>query len=539
VRFDDRLTTVLNQPARTRHEKAVRWRQLVDLIARAGPAGSSGILDQAIETVRAEAELVEEHLRAAAARSVAALPLPIELIEVFASDTLAVSAPVLAAASLDEKNWAAVMQTANPETRAFVAALHPGARGPASAEVETLVLSEPIPADTKPELKPAPQPKTRPESKLGPVAIPSQSAARIVKAAASVADVVARIERRKRPRTGLNKRDSAKLADSGQFNWECGPGGEIEWVDGVPRGAVVGASIAVQRSSANGGPDETLVRAFARRSPFRDARFVISGSGAAAGAWILSGVPAFDPIDGRFAGYRGVAVRDQHEKAAPPAQLMPASMTDPASLRELVHEIKTPLNAIIGFAEIIDGQYLGPADRRYRQRAGHIVGQARLLLGAIDDLDFAAKAHAQAGPATVNLAALMEEVIFDLRARARMAGAEIDLARVLQTAEAAIAPSLAERAIRSAFLAIIDQAGRGERLRLSVDEVGNRPRVALSRPRTLEGLSDAQLFGIAKASDESGPGIGFSLRLARGLARIAGIALNAGERDIALLFDPA
>jgi hypothetical protein len=35
VRFDDRLLTVLNQPAGDRHDVAIRWRQLVDLVARA------------------------------------------------------------------------------------------------------------------------------------------------------------------------------------------------------------------------------------------------------------------------------------------------------------------------------------------------------------------------------------------------------------------------------------------------------------------------------------------------------------------------
>ena len=75
-------------------------------------------------------------------------------------------------------------------------------------------------------------------------------------------------------------------------------------------------------------------------------------------------------------------------------------LSDPDSLRELVHEIKTPLNAIIGFAEIIEGQYLGPADHRYRERAGEIVAQARLLLSAIDDLDFAAKIHSSGGGST-------------------------------------------------------------------------------------------------------------------------------------------
>jgi signal transduction histidine kinase len=55
---------------------------------------------------------------------------------------------------------------------------------------------------------------------------------------------------------------------------------------------------------------------------------------------------------------------------------------DAEALRETIHEIKTPLNAIIGFAEIIDGQYLGPAHRNYRQRAAEIVAQARMLLAA-------------------------------------------------------------------------------------------------------------------------------------------------------------
>ena len=46
---------------------------------------------------------------------------------------------------------------------------------------------------------------------------------------------------------------------------------------------------------------------------------------------------------------------------------------DEDALRELIHELRTPLTAIIGFAEIIDGQYLGPAEHSYRERAAEIV----------------------------------------------------------------------------------------------------------------------------------------------------------------------
>ena len=68
MRFDDRLLTVLNQPAGDRHDVAIRWRQLVDLVARAGSNAASPTVAQALESIRSEAQSVDESLRAAAAR---------------------------------------------------------------------------------------------------------------------------------------------------------------------------------------------------------------------------------------------------------------------------------------------------------------------------------------------------------------------------------------------------------------------------------------------------------------------------------------
>ena len=125
MRFDDRLLTVLNQPAGDRHDAAVRWRQLVDLVARAGPGGSSPVIAQALESIRSQAPDVEENLRAAAARAVAGRPLPLGLLEYFASDQLNVSAPVLAAATLEPAQWRALLAVADEESRRFVETLHP------------------------------------------------------------------------------------------------------------------------------------------------------------------------------------------------------------------------------------------------------------------------------------------------------------------------------------------------------------------------------------------------------------------------------
>src|SRR3954465_2328960 len=79
VRFDDRLLTVLNQPAGDRHDAAVRWRQLVDLVARAGFSSDSPMIARAPDSIRSDAAEVDTSLRAAAARAVAALPLPLGL----------------------------------------------------------------------------------------------------------------------------------------------------------------------------------------------------------------------------------------------------------------------------------------------------------------------------------------------------------------------------------------------------------------------------------------------------------------------------
>ena len=506
MRYDDRLLTVLNQPAVDRHDAAVRWRQLVDLVARAGSNASSPTVAQALDSIQSDAASVDENLRAAAARAVAALPLPLGLLEYFAADRLAVSAPVLAAATLEPDQWQALLDVADEETQRFIETLHPDVRPGASDLTPTLV--EEPPASTPP-----------------------------VSITPSLHDVVARIERRRRNRAAaeasLARSISVPMGSPALFRWECGPGGEIAWVDGAPRGALIGRSIAKPQDGDGDRIDTDVVRAFAMRAPFRDGALTLAGDGPLAGEWKMSGVPAFEPTDGRFAGYRGIALRDD---AAEPADQGPHVLSDPDSLRELVHEIKTPLNAIIGFAEIIEGQYLGPADHRYRERAGEIVDQARQLLTAIDDLDFAAKVHSTSGAThqRVNLGELLERIAPALRERANSRGVELEWARAAKKITAGVEPELADRLIFRVASAAIDRADKGERLRLSADQNGDHCTVSITRPASLAGLSDQQLFGTVE-----GVGQGFSLRLARGLARIGGGEVTSTKVAIALVFPRA
>jgi len=514
LRFDDRLLTVLNQPAADRHDAAVRWRQLVDLVARAGPNSASAVVADALAAIRSDAAQVEDHLRAAAARAVAALPLPIGLLEYFASDSLAVSAPVLAAASLESAQWRMVLDKADEETRRFVQTLHPE-------------ITAAPPSELTEELIEAPAPEPEVEAK------PS---------APSLHEVVARIERRRRNRAVQQTSDrglggAMPTSAAGLFRWECGPSGEIAWVDGAPRGPLIGRSIARAQEQDGDRVSEELARAFAMRAPFRDASLVVAGEGPVAGEWKVSGVPAFEPADGRFAGYRGIALREAPApKAAPDA--LAESLPDPDSLRELVHEIKTPLNAIIGFAEIIDNQLLGPADRGYRERASDIVGQARLLLGAIDDLDFAAKVHGADSKESrrVDLVELLGGLAGSLKDLAAARGVELDFARFRQSAIAAVEPELADRLVYRLGAAVIGRAQSGERVRLSLEQVGDHWRFAITRPPALRGSASALLAEPdSPGADKADATVALQLRLVRGLARVAGGDLTMTPTAFALL----
>ena len=482
MRFDDRLITVLDQPAATAHDRAIRWRQLVELVARAPADGSGELVDRALESIRSDRDLVEERVRIATALAIASLPVSSDLAAAFAEDRLTVAAPILASARLSAPEWRQVTASASDECRAFIAAMRS---------------DEPIAhAPQLPNFDPS-----------GPIP--------------SISEVVARIERLRNSRDSEPEPGPAEPVESPRlFRWECNEAGEIDWVDGAPRGALVGRSIA--QAEAGAGVGRAVERAVASRAPFHDGLLELPRDASAGGSWKISGVPAFERSTGRFAGYRGVAERAVEAVTA----------ADPTSLRELVHEIKTPLNAIIGFAEIICGEYLGPADSAYRQRAGEIVAQARLLLSAIEDLDFSARIHSSNGNhhARVDLGELSEQMIGRLRETAAARNIVLDASRTTGILTARVDHDVAERLIQRMVEAVIARASDGETLRFGVDRDRDRCSVWISRPAALAGIPDDQLFGSAEdaLSEE------FPLRLARGLAHSAGADILVSPAAICL-----
>jgi signal transduction histidine kinase len=502
VRFDDRLRTVMTQPVADAHDRTVRWRQLVDLLSRPHDEIDPGLLDAALTMVQSGMKVVPKAVRAATARSIAGRAAEPRLLAIFAGDKLDVAAPLLAAAPLDEAGWSTVMASASKEVTAFVRTL----RG-----------------------EPAPAPAKEAPKSIAPAEEPP---AETDEAAPSIGEMVARIERLKSKRETEGPAEdeepsepAAPLAPAvhvtgpNLFRWECDASGQIGWVEGAPRGALIGRSLP----ASEGAPRE-LVRAFTDRLPFDDTPLTLP-TPALEGEWRLSGIPAFSPTDGRFLGYRGIARREGAELEEPPAVQPAAAVADAEALRETIHEIKTPLNAIIGFAEIIDGQYLGPAHRNYRHRAAVIVAQARTLLAAIEDLDLAARLQSRnGGGAMTDLAEVLPPIAEELGNRALSRDVRLRIVTSLGSLRCGIEPEVANRLLSRLLGEAVDAASNGQQIEVFVLETKKRLTISVTRPMSTRNLTDEQMMDPSLQSDgEEGAklGLGFALRLVRGLARLA------------------
>ena len=520
MRFDDRLATVLAQPVAASHDRNVRWRQLVDLVARSNGTADRELLDRAIATIEQDRLSVAEPLRAAAARSIAGSTIPAALLEVFASDTLAVAAPLLASGQLEGEALERVRNSASPDVRRFLSTLYP----PPTPEPDARVQA------------PAQQNPPNGEGVADEIAGPAP-------AETSISDVVARLDRlrseRERARSAMPAAPAfAEPGDSRSvFRWECSAGGEIDWVEGVPRGPLIGRSIAV--ADPDEGVDDCVERAFSIRAPFRDCVLELGDDGQLAGRWTISGAPAFASNDGRFIGYRGIAQRGEPELFAPGEPAMAPLLDSHDALREMIHEIKTPLNAIIGFAEIIDGQYFGPAHRRYRERAAQIVSNAKALLEAANDLDFVARMQSvgRAEGQQTELEKFFPGFAERFLVRATEQGVIVDLSSPEVSGNCVLEPALTERLLARFTDAVLSAAAPGEHLAARVVQGGGRCGIGITRPRstilaTRDDLLDPE-FTIGN-SDRALLGLGFSLRLVNGLAELAGGALDIGDEYLTI-----
>lgn len=554
MRFDDTLDTVLATTLDTPASRSAAWRQIVDLVGR-GRAPPSGAALAALDMHR---DAVPLAARAASARALFGARPPAALVRMLALDDIAVAAPVLRGAELEPDAWIALLPALSPRARAVLR--H---RRDLPAEVtRALAAFGPIdfvlPADApteRPEVAPATAlsgaalGETGPFVSVGAIARGLPLVAEALRRGNDneappaapdgtfrIADVVARIEAFRRRREEGEAMPAAAPPsapqDAGRFRFETDSTGVVCWTDAEPRGALIGIGIARAAAPGAAGVDGTAAGAFRRRARITAARLAIEGGGEVGGLWLLSAVPVFDRVTGRFTGYRGSARRPRaDERADAPRPGLPAA----DSLRQLVHELRTPTNAIAGFSEMIEHQMLGPVADPYRAQASAIRGDSGALLAAIDDLDAAARIEAGAlelRPEAVALAPLLARIAGDLvgLAEARGTTLAIDAGDAIVQADA----RALERLLARLCATMLGAASAGEAIALRAVEAGaGRIALSIDRPAALAAHPGDTVLAI---DDEAGPasllGTGFALRLVRNLARALGGSLTFGERCI-------
>ncbi|WP_394653997.1 sensor histidine kinase [uncultured Sphingomonas sp.] len=568
MRFDDLLGTVRTIGLTSPSAAQAAWRQIVDLVGR----GRAPADDWALSTLASIRKRVPLVARAASARGLYGASVPAVLVRLLATDDIAVAAPVLRFATLTDQEWTDLLPALSPAARAILrhrrdlsGTVQRGLESfgsvdfvlsgetPANAPMAAAVVEQPS------QVEPAPEPAAEPTLAIAEESGPFLSLGAIAKSLPIVAearrrendneapvadggvfriaDVVARIEafqKRQDEQPRLSAAPSLPLREA--FRFETDPTGMIRWIEGTSREAILGTSIAAPARPAQPGVDGIAAGAFRRRARFADAHLIVGGAGEASGRWLMTAMPLFDAASGRFTGYRGSARRPQrHESPTPVSAVAPAPAAD--SLRQLVHELRTPTNAIAGFSEMIECEMLGPVEPVYREQAATMRDDAHRLLSAIDDVDVAARVAGGAlplDPEPIAVAPTLHRLAADLHLLAESRGAPVPVIADELTVLADV--RALDRILSRLLGTAIGAATMGEEIAVHADaEAGGRVAISVTRPNAFDAYPGDRILSV---DDEDSPasllGVGFSLRLVRNLARAIGGAFDIGDRAMTL-----
>jgi signal transduction histidine kinase len=546
MRFDDMLATVLAQPRDTPAARISQWRQLVDVLAQREDVAANPDHIRAFALLDEWQRDVPDAIKLETARSLSGRFVPAWLVAHFAEEKPDIAQPILSEAQLDADDWLDILPKMRPSSRALMR--HRSDLGEAVREVldrfgaADMILDKPAEAAVEPEV--AGDILELEEAAIVPE-LPDQGS--IAQDFRQIRNLVERIEAYRRNRPPPEPK-AAEPDTCTAFRFETGPDGVIRWVEGAPRGPIVGQTIAFSADALDFGVDGHAAGAFRSRAPFRDARLMVAGEGAAAGAWRISAVPFFGDADGRFEGYRGMARRPRRdEEAAPPAP-EPAGLfgsnLQPDSLRQLIHELRTPLNAIVGFSEMIEGQLLGPVSAAYRVRAAAIGVEAAGLLRSVEDIDTAARTETDQlalVPQQVDVAEILKRLHDNYLGQAEARGVELAIRIEKALPPLAADPIATERMIERLLSATVGLAASGEAITVFCmrGAAPDMAAIAFSRPAMLKGKDEAELLDPGFSPEGDWPdapalGLGFALRLVRNIAQEAQGSLEIAPQKFVL-----
>jgi His Kinase A (phospho-acceptor) domain len=510
LRFDDRLETALRQVDDGGYGVVAKWQQLVDILAQNPREFDFEYVAAGLRKVREFLPLVPPTVREQCVRSLAGRIQSPPLVLLLAGDIPQVASAAVSGAKLSDAEWTEIIPAMPTRARGFLR--NRSDLGPETRRALVIWSS----ADF-----------------VLPVPAASEAANGL-----QIRDIVERIERLRSERETreapflpyAEEEFSDFSARIEEIRFETDDNGTVSWIEGAPPGAVVGVDIAEPAYDDGPGPDAYGAAAFRQRMPLENARMRLCGADMIAGDWRINAAPFFDPVSGRFNGYRGIFRRPT---IAESALIQPEAPASSDHIQQLVHELRTPLGAIIGFSEIIEQQLFGPVTEDYRLLARNILNDAERLLAGFDDLSMAAKAESgqlELGSGVTDCDWLATRLADRLHGLSDLLHVTLNLVQAHPVRPYAVEPEIAERMFSRLLSAVIIGCEAGEILdgRFRTEPGPNATnRFVLTLPRKLLAMEEAQLFGSGPSSIDDvneAPllGLGFSLRLVRSLARNVG-----------------
>lgn len=186
----------------------------------------------------------------------------------------------------------------------------------------------------------------------------------------------------------------------------------------------------------------------AEHRPFKDFRYQ-SRHGGAAMHLSVSGKPVFDEV-GDFAGYRGTSTditRQVEAESALIGALADAERANEAKsefLATMSHEFRTPLNAILGFSDMIKNQTLGPiGTATYANYASDIHLSGEHMLALVNDILDIAEIEAgerKLAREAIEVGEALGEIVTPIRAATKGSNIKIEL-----DVDPTVSPILADR----------------------------------------------------------------------------------------------
>ena len=580
MQFDDRLATVLRSRIASEQAARTQYLQLLDLLGTAPYGAQSDMMDRAYLRLDELDEMIAPRDRAALVRiSGARMRDPRLVYRLSQSQEPAIVSAAMSSARLSDSDWLDLIPQLPIGARGYLRhGEHSDAvknlltrlgvgdmvlpQGEAAILVEEAEehnareLDDPfVEAEPEPEPKPETEPESEPE-------LPNDAAfdaslnnqPEPIRAQSEIGEIVRKIEAFRQakgaadapkpkhtndPRLPLGDRDIVHAQiETRAFDFATDPNGRVIWADPAIAPMVYGMVFLDRRAAAPARPDPSTLESLRRQQPVRAGTIELTAAPSVSGIWQIDATPHFSRLTGAYAGYVG---RLRRIPAAQATDDPSVSTDEPGDrIRQLLHELRTPVNAIQGFAEVIQQQLFGPAPHEYRALAATIAGDAARMLAGFEEIDRLAKLDA----GVVTLA----EGDADLLATATQSLAQVT--PVLSSREAgfsftkgkgpftvAVHEDELERMIWRIFAALSASLEPGEQAKCTLHTGTGMARLRWTLPAALQAHKDlfqATIKESGHALSASAFGSGFGLRLARAEAAASGGKLQREEDKLLL-----